>query len=238
MIPEHTLLAKGLHVRPTAMSRLLSAALFLSLTGVAPFALTAQTSVPPNQVSNFKDTSMLKPPPGVPVAIIEWEDLECPACAHAFPIVHEALNHYKIPLIRHDFQIPGHIWSHEASLYARYIQDKISPDLATEYRREVFASQYQIASQDDLHNFTQKFMTTHGKQMPFVVDPTGEFEKEVDADKALGDKLGLNETPTIIVVTQKHWIQVKDVMQLYSAIDQAEAATAGSAAPAAHHAAK
>jgi protein-disulfide isomerase len=227
------LLAKGQHLRPTVMSRLLSAAIFLSLAGVAPLALTAQTSVPPNQVTNFKDTSMLKPPPGVPVAILEWEDLECPACAHAFPIVHEAMNHYKVPLVRRDFQIPGHIWSHDASIFARYLQDKVSQDLATEYRREVFASQYQIASKDDLHNFTQKFFAAHGKQMPFVVDPTGELQKEVDADKALGEKLGVNETPTIIVATPKHWIQVKDVMQLYSAIDQAEAATASAAAS--HH---
>ncbi len=56
-----------------------------------------------------------------------------------------------------------------------------------------------------------------------MVDPTGQLGKEVDADKNLGLKLGLNETPTIVVVTPKGWIQVKDVMDLYQAIDQAEA---------------
>jgi protein-disulfide isomerase len=178
------------------------------------------------QVTPFRDTSMLKPPPGVKVAIIEWEDLECPACRTAFPIVHSAIAHYHIPLVRYDFQIPGHIWSHEASIYARYIQDKISPDLATEYRREVFASQFRIASKDDLNQFTQQFMTSHGKQMPFVVDPTKQLEREVNADDALGQKLGLQETPTIVVVTPKGWIQVRDVMDLYQAIDQAEAAMA------------
>jgi protein-disulfide isomerase len=129
--------------------------------------------------------------------------------------------------VRYDFQIPGHIWSHEASIYARYIQDKISPDMATDYRRQVFASQFRIASKDDLNQFTQQFMSSHGKQMPFVVDPTGQFNREVSADKALGDKLGLMETPTIVVVTPKGWIQVKDVMDLYQAIDQAEAKMAG-----------
>ena len=73
--------------------------------------------------------------------------------------------------------------------------------------------------------------------MPFVVDPTGQFTKEVDADEQLGEKVGLTETPTIIVVTNdKGWIQVKDVSQLYAAIDSAIAATANeSSAPAAHH---
>ena len=204
------------------MSKILSAALLLSLAGVAAHAQTAVGG----QVTAFRDTSMLKPPPGVKVAVIEWEDLECPACRNAFPIVHSAIAHYHIPLVRYDFQIPGHIWSHEASIYARYMQDKISPELATDYRRQVFASQFRIASKDDLNQFTQQFMTSHGKQMPFVVDPTKQLEREVNADDALGQKLGLQETPTIVVVTPKGWIQVRDVMDLYQAIDQAEAAMA------------
>jgi protein-disulfide isomerase len=202
------------------MVRFFSAALLFAL---APLAATAQVSVPPNQVSHFRDTSMLVPPPGVKVALIEWEDLECPACAHAFPIVHTAMKQYNIPLLRHDFQIPGHLWSHEASIYARYLQDKVSMELATDYRRQVFASQYRIASKDDLDKFTQNFVTAHGQKIPFVIDPTGQLQKEVDVDKALGDKLGLTETPTLVVVTPKGWIQVKDVSQLDQAIDQAMA---------------
>jgi protein-disulfide isomerase len=193
---------------------------------VAALPASAQTSMPPNQVTNFRDTSMLKPPAGAKVAIVEWEDLECPACARAFPIVHSAVDKYKIPLVRYDFQINGHIWSHEASLFARYLQDKVSADLATDYRRQVFASQFRIASKDDLDRFTQQFFASHGKQLPFVLDPQGQLEKEVDADKDLGLKLGLSETPTLVVVTPRGWIQVKDVMQLYEAIDKAEAAMA------------
>ncbi len=194
-------------------------------------AAQAQTAVG-GAVSSFKDTSMLKPPVGAKVAIVEWEDLECPACAHAFPLVHQAIDHYHIPLVRYDFLIPGHIWSKQAAIYARYLQDKVAVDLAVEYRREVFASQFKIASQDDLVKFTQQFFAAHGKQMPFVVDPSGQLTKEVEADRNLGDKLGLNETPTIVVVTPKGWIQVKDVSDLYQAIDQAEAmAGSGAAAP-------
>jgi protein-disulfide isomerase len=210
------------------MNRLLAASLFVSLAAVP---VTAQVSVPANQVTHFTDTSMLKPPAGAKIAVLEWEDLECPACAHAFPIVHTSLKDYaakgvNIPLVRRDFQIPGHVWSHEASIYARYLQDKVSPDLATDYRRLIFSSQYRIASKDDLNRITNEFFTSHGKQLPFVIDPTGELQKEVDADKNLGLKLGLNETPTIIVVTQQGWIQVKDVMQLDTAIDMARAQVA------------
>lgn len=169
---------------------------------------------------------MLKPPAGAKVAIIEWEDLECPACAHAFPFVHTAAEQYHIPLVEYDFQIPGHLWSHEASIYARYLKDKVSPAVAIDYRRQVFANQFRIATLDDLTHFTQEFFAAHHQQMPpsIIFSPMEPFAREVQADDDLGLKLGLMETPTIIVVTPKGWIQVKDVMDLDQAIDQAEAA--------------
>jgi protein-disulfide isomerase len=220
-------------VSSSGLRRLLAIALFGSFVAVA----TAQTSLPPNQVDKFTDTSMLKPPAGVKLAIVEWEDLECPACAHAFPFVHASVAQYKIPLVEYDFLIPNHIWSHQAALYARYLKDKVSPELATEYRRQVFAAQYRIASQDDLVAFTKQFFAAHGKQMPFVVDPAGQLEREVEAEVDLGKKMGLQYTPTIVVVTPHRWIEVKDVSYLDQAIDQAKAWVSESApAPAAHHA--
>jgi protein-disulfide isomerase len=215
------------------MFRLLAPALLLS---VASLALSAQTSVPPNQVSSFKDTSSFKPPAGAKVAVIEYEDLECPACAHAFPSVHAAINHYHIPIEEYDFQIPSHMWSHDAAIFAHYLKAKVSPELAEEFRRETFASQYRIASKDDLHNWEQQFMKDHGKQMPFVVDPTGQYDREVNASTAQGQKIGINQTPTIVVVTPTHWIQVLDPQQMYAAIDQAEAEANRGSAPAVHHA--
>jgi len=192
---------------------------FLVAFGAA--CATAQTAVG-GPVTHFADTSMFKPPAGQKIAVIEWEDLECPACAHAFPIVHEAVKHYNIPLVRYDFMIPGHAWSKQAEIDARFMQDNYGLDYATEYRREVFATQSRIASQDDLNKFTQQFLQAHGgKQLPFVMEP--KYLQEVQADHNLGMKLGLQATPTIVVVTAKEWIQVEDPMQLYAAIDKAKA---------------
>jgi protein-disulfide isomerase len=212
-------------MRPMGMNRLFAAIFVLSIAAAAS-AQSAMGASPQNPATQFKDTSMLKPPAGAKVAIVEWEDLECPACAHAFPQVHTAVKQYNIPLVRYDFPLKMHIWSHDGAIIARYLQDKVSPDLATEYRREVFASQVQIASKDDLHNFTLKFFATNHQQYPFVIDPSGQFVKEVDAEEALGEKAGLGHTPTIVVVTDhKGWIEVLDVSDLYNAIDTALAAT-------------
>jgi len=67
-----------------------------------------------------------------------------------------------------------------------------------------------------------------------VLDPTGELQREIDADVNLGRKLGLQETPTIVIVTPHRWIQVKDVSQLDAAIDQAKTWVAETATASAH----
>jgi protein-disulfide isomerase len=191
----------------------LFAALLLAIPASAPvFAQSA---------TGFRDTSMLRAPVGSPVAIYEFEDLECPACARAFPVVHAAVEKYKIPLLRHDFPLKMHVWSFDAAVIARYIQDKISPQTAEDYRRAVFANQTSIASKDDLNAFTQRFFQSHGKAMPFVIDPNGLFAAEVHADQTLGERVGLTQTPTIFIVTQKGYTQVTDITQLYSMLDTA-----------------
>jgi protein-disulfide isomerase len=195
----------------------LALALLLALPATVP--ASAQFSAPPNTANKFKDTSMVKPPVGARVAIFEFEDLECPACRNAYPVVHAAIEKYKIPLIRHDFPLQMHIWSRDAAINARYIQDTIDPKLAEEYRKDVFQSQTAIGSKGDLQKFTQKFFQAHGKSMPFVVDPQGKFAAEVQADYNLGVKIGLSQTPTIFVATPTQWVQVTDPNYLYQTID-------------------
>jgi protein-disulfide isomerase len=194
----------------------------MNRTVLATLLLVLPASVPAlAQAGPYRDTSMLRAPTGAPVAIYEFEDLECPACAHAFPIVHAAVDKYKIPLIRRDFPLKMHIWSWDAAVIARYIQDKISPQAAEDYRRAVFASQAAIASKEDLNAFTQKYFQSHGRTMPFVIDPNGLFAAEVRADQTLGERVNLHQTPSIFIVTQKGYTEVTDVQQLYAMLDTA-----------------
>jgi protein-disulfide isomerase len=172
----------------------------------------------PNAGYPFLDTSILKPPAGAKVAIWEFEDLECPACARAYPIVHAAAAQYKVPVVRHDYPWSFHVWSFDAAVTARYIQDKLSPELAEEFRKDVFAGQQLIASKDDLASFTTRWFQAHGKTLPFVMDPGGACKAEVEADRALGDRLGVHSTPCILVVTQNKWVQVSDPSKLDATI--------------------
>jgi len=192
--------------------------------------VTPMPALPP-AADTFKDTSMLKPPVGAKVAVYEFDDLECPACAHALPLVHAAVLHYNIPLVHHDFPLTEiHVWSFDAAVTARYLQDNVSAGVADDFRRDVFAHQREISSKDDLNRFTKAWFQQNGQKMPFVIDASGACRNEVQADRALGDRLGVQRTPCIFVVTEHSWKHVEDVSQLSQTIDAALAETAGASA--------
>lgn len=198
----------------------------LSVAVVSTFLTShTQTHVGATQndpATEFIDTSLLRPPQGVNVAVIEWEDMECPFCAKAFPLVHAAVKSRHVTLVERDFLIASHAWSPDAALYSRYLHDKESPDLAAEYRREIFASQSAISSKDDLLEMTRRFFAKNGKQIPLIVDPNGQLKKEISFDVELGNKVGLRHTPTIVVATPTHWTEVLDPTQIDQVIADAQ----------------
>jgi protein-disulfide isomerase len=193
---------------------LVSSALPLAGQMVLP-AGSAATSV--------KDSSALKPPAGASVAIVEFEDLECPFCAYAAPMVQAAQKQYKIPVVHHDMLIQSHIWSRMAAIDARYLAENVSPAAAEDFRRDVFKNQSRLASRDDLQDFAGKWFLAHGHAMPFVMDASGRCAAAVQADCNLAVRMGLGHTPSIFVVTSKEWIEVAQPTELYAAIDRAEA---------------
>ncbi len=213
------------------------AALMLVFTSQTMQAQFAGTAAP----DNFRDTTILRPPIGSKVAIIVFEDLGCPLCARSHPIEKQVAEQYHVPLLRYDFPLAQHIWTFQGAVYARYLQDKVSPKLADEYRSAVFASQMSISGKDDLKQFTQHWMQQHGQQMPFVLDPGGALAKKVQADYDLGKRLNVEYTPTLVVVTRSNYQVVSgtkdgsnDPARLASvvegAITQTKSAAAGRAA--------
>jgi protein-disulfide isomerase len=193
------------------------------------FAAAAQAQfVPPAPGTQVHDASALKPPAGARVAIVEFADYECPDCARANPLLKEAAAKYKIPLVRHDFPLPMHNWSFTAAVNARWFDTK-SKALGDEYRDQVFANQISIYSPAILAQFTEKFAADHHIAMPFALDPQGKLGAEVKADYALGQRIGIEHTPTIWVVTANSkgapFVEVVDRSKLYQLIDQAIADT-------------
>jgi protein-disulfide isomerase len=225
----------------------------LSLAGLLLCSLFAARFVGAQQTTAVHDATPLKPPPGARVAIVEFEDMECPDCARANPLLKDAAAQYKIPWVRHDFPLPFHAWSFDAAVYARWFDTK-SKKLGDDFRDSVFANQNYInaaaetspetasgpttAAAAAIHNFADKFAQEHGLALPFVVDPQKKLAALVQADLDLGKRVGIEHTPTIWVVTNKTngvpFVEVVDRQKLFQIIDQAMSETK-SAAPA-HHA--
>jgi protein-disulfide isomerase len=188
----------------------------------------AQFGAPSSPETPVHDPSALRPPAGARVAIVEFADLQCPDCARANPLLKEAAARYHIPLVRHDFPLPFHSWSTDAAVNARWF-DTRGKALGDEYRDQVYANQASIYNPGVLRQFTAKFAAAHHIALPFAVDPQGKLAAGVKADYALGQRIGIQHTPTIWVVTAKSkgapFIEVVDRSRLYQLIDQAIADT-------------
>jgi protein-disulfide isomerase len=196
----------------------------LVLFSVAMVCAVAHAQFAPPQTTPVHDTSALKPPAGARVAIVEFYDLECPDCARANPLLIDATAKYGIPWVRHDFPLPMHNWSFQAAVNARFFDTK-GVKLGNDYRDYIFANQISIETPVDLTKWTQKFAQAHGVALPFAVDPMGKFATLVKADYALGQRIGIEHTPTIWVVTNgghaPPFVEVVDRSKLYQLIDQA-----------------
>jgi protein-disulfide isomerase len=213
-------------------SRIRSAALAISVSAFSVLALIAvpqahaQFSGPTG--TQVHDPEALKPPAGARVAIIEFEDMECPDCRAANPLLKEASEQYHIPWVRHDFPLPFHPWSFQAAVNARWFDTK-SKKTGDDYRDQVFANQPSITSLEVLRTFTEKFAADHSLALPFAVDPEGKLTALVKADYALGQKVGIEHTPTIWVSTSQSkgapFVEVVDRSKLFQLIDQALAYT-------------
>ncbi len=201
---------------------LAAAALFLAPAAHAQFAA-------PSPGTQVLDATALHPPAGARVALVEFADMECPMCGNENPTIKAAAAKYRIPWIRHDFIIPGHVWSPIAAVNARWFDLK-SKALGDEYRDQVFANQISIVNPGGLTQFTEKFARSRGIALPFAIDPQGKLAAEVRADTDLGRRTGIVHTPTVFIVTTNSkgapFIEVQNIDQdLYRIIDQAIADT-------------
>jgi protein-disulfide isomerase len=200
----------------------------------AIFAASASIAYAQSGPTQVHDASALRPPANARVAIVEFDDLECPACAATNSLLKSAAGKYQIPWIHHELLIPSHAWSPAATVNAHWFEAK-SKALGDEYRDAVFANQASIYNTGILTQFTENFAKAHGIALPFSLDPQGKLAAQVQADNDLAKRTGIVKTPTIFIVTQNSkgapFIEVQNPQtQLYTDIDRALEDTKASAA--------
>lgn len=214
----------------TLLAVVFLSSMMLAQGPVVPAASKGNRQVPPEQnpaSKAFSDKAVtLRPPKGDKVAIVIFEDLECPDCANAHPLLMEAKKTYKIPVVVHDFPLPMHPWAFDGALYARYFRG-VSVKLEAGWREYVYSNQRSITS-ESLRQFAETFAKANKVALPFVIDPQGKLAKEIKADFSLGQRVGVMHTPTIWVVNNnagkgEPFVEVVDRSKLYELIDQMKA---------------
>ncbi|MBZ5522992.1 MAG: thioredoxin domain-containing protein [Acidobacteriia bacterium] len=166
------------------------------------------------------DGSSLKPPPGARVAIVVFEDLECPTCARTYPVVWDVGKAHNVPVVLHDYPIPSHAWSFDAAVYARYF-DTHSQKLGDDFRGYIYKSQINITRQN-LRQFVQKYADDNKVPLPFVVDPEGKLKAKVKDDFEMGQRMNVVHTPTIFVIgggAPTPFVEVSDPAQLSQTVE-------------------
>ena len=82
--------------------------------------------------------------------------------------------------------------------------DKTSADLGNEFRKFIYANQTQI-TRDNLQQWAQKFAAENKTAFPLDKDkdkdPDGKLAELVKADFVLGQRIGVEHTPTVWVVS-------------------------------------
>ncbi|HXZ27142.1 MAG TPA: thioredoxin domain-containing protein [Terriglobales bacterium] len=187
---------------------------FRMVAALALLALPALAQDPRSEV--------LRPPKGAKVALVVFEDLQCPDCGRAAPLLSQAARTYKIPQVRYDFPLKMHPWARQAAIFAKYFDTK-SKALGDEFRDYIFANQ-PVITPDNLRSYAEKFAGEHKLALPFAVDPMGVLEKKVDQDINVGLSVGVQHTPTIYVVSDARagtpFVEVVDRSQLFQMIDE------------------
>lgn len=144
--------------------------------------------------------SLIPPPAGAKVAVVVFEDLEWPDCATAHPILAEAAKTHNVPLVVHDFPLPRHTWSFQAAVNARFFESQ-QQKLGDEFRGYILQNQKLIGDEAALQQFTAKFAQEKQVTLPAVLDPGGRLAEAVTGDFHLGQRIGVEHTPTVFVVT-------------------------------------
>jgi protein-disulfide isomerase len=166
------------------------------------------------------DGSQVPLPDGVDLAIVIFEDLQCPDCARAHPELLKTSEALKVPVVIHDFPITRHAWAFPAAILARWFTAQ-SPALGVEFRTFIFEHQRDIRP-DNLRQFGEQFAAQHELTLPADVDPDGRLQALVQADFDLGMKINLEYVPLIFVIARdgagSRPVEVTDLAKLGDAV--------------------
>lgn len=146
-----------------------------------------------------------------PVTIAYWYDYQCPFCQRneeqTMPqIIKEYVDTGKVKIVFKDFQFLGPD-SQTLGQYSRAVWE-LAPDKFYEWHKAVYDNQGTEntgwATKEKINSITTSILgaSDTAKVSQLVAINGAEYQKEMDADKAEGEAMGVNGTPGTIIGKQ------------------------------------
>lgn len=138
------------------------------------------------------------------VKLVEFSDLECPACLAAEPSVKKIRTDYptQVQLIYRHFPLPQHTHSRQVA----YLTEAAGQQgKFWEMHDKLFETQAQWSAMKDATPFFMDLVKQLGLDEAKVKQAleTDKFKATIDSDVAEGERLGVNSTPTFFLNGRK-----------------------------------
>lgn len=136
--------------------------------------------------------------------LVEYSDLQCPACKLAEPFIKNIREKYKkdLQLTYKHFPLMQHVHSTEAAKFAEYAASK---DKFWEIHDKLFETQDTWSTMPDVTNFFENLGLEYGLEKDKVRDAitSDTFNQNIDDELTEGKKIGVDATPTFYLNNKK-----------------------------------
>lgn len=148
------------------------------------------------------------------VKIVEFGDFQCPSCAAAEPILKKILSDYpsKIYFVFRNYPLPIHNNSKTAAQAAEAASDQ---GKYWEMHDKIYENQTIWAESKDAQNIFEGYAKDLNLDMQKYKNDFGNDKNRIAEDYALGNKLGVDSTPTFFINgTKVVGIQQNQLLQI------------------------
>ncbi|MDP3948178.1 MAG: thioredoxin domain-containing protein [bacterium] len=147
------------------------------------------------------------------VKVVEFSDFQCPACLAAEPVVKQVRAAYpdQVQFIYRHFPLPQHSYGQQAAVYAEAAGEQ---GKFWEMHDKLFETQAEWSGLDGkgatafFLELAKQLSLDENKINQAIVDSV--LKARIDEDKAEGNRLGVNSTPTFFVNGRKVNLQSFD----------------------------
>ena len=141
--------------------------------------------------------------PSAPVQLVEFADMQCPACQSAQPIVEKILeeNKEKVYFVFRHYPLSVH---KNAKLAAQAVEAAGAQGKFFEMTHVIYANQEEWANKPNPREDFRKYAQELSLDINRFNKDMEDLKENINNDFALGERVGVNSTPTFFINGQKY----------------------------------